>query len=75
MISFGSMDFQVGNLTYVMIDEEATERALRDFVKGVKAQGGSCPKKVVDQFLRYEDIDYFLLPKYMQNILDEIEVY
>ena len=44
-----------------------------DFVN--KYRYSSIPKYKVDEFLKYNHIDYYELPQYLKDKIDELDVY
>lgn len=76
MITFGNLDFEVGNMTYVAMQEELIESVINDFVDNVfKYWGGKCSTADVINMLVENDIDYEILPQYLKDKIDTINVY
>lgn len=76
MITFGTMDFQVGNMTFPAIQEELIENVINDFVERITLyRRGVCASSEVVEFLEENEIEYPLLPQYLKDKLDELDVY
>lgn len=76
MITFGVTPFEPGNMLYVGIQEELIENVIDDFVERIVfCRRGICAASEVVEFLEENEIDYNLLPQYLKDKLDEIDVY
>lgn len=75
------MDFfpnplEVGDFSTIGMLEDAMENRVRDMVSDLKYQYGLCvPAYVVTEELQRREIPYELLPQYMIDIIDELDVY
>lgn len=70
------MDFQVGNMTFLAVQEELIENVINDFVERIiVCRRGICASSEVVEFLEENEIDYNLLPQYLKDKLDELDVY
>lgn len=75
MISFGVEPFEPGNMMYVGIQEELIESVINDFVDKVRLQwSGYCTADNVLEMLDENDIEYNLLPQYLKDKLDTLEI-
>lgn len=76
MITFGVTPFEPGNIMYVGIQEELIENVINDFVERITLyRRGVCASSEVVEFLEENEIEYPLLPQYLKDKLDELDVY
>lgn len=74
MITFGNLDFEVGNMTFPAMEQELIESVINDFVDNVfRYLDGKCYVADVINMLVENDIDYGCLPQYLKDKLDTID--
>lgn len=65
-----------GNLSAIGCAENDMEDRVRKMVSDLKYQYGLCiPTYKVTEELKARDIPYVLLPQYMKDMIDELDVY
>lgn len=75
-MNFFPNPFETGNLSTLGMVEDAMEKRVRDMVSDLKYQYGLCvPAYVVTEEMQRREIPYELLPQYMIDIIDELDVY
>lgn len=75
MITFGTMDFEVGNMTLVAMQEELFANVINDFVDWVRDyRDNTCTEDEVWDFFLENEIDYCHLPQYLKDKIDEIDI-
>ena len=68
--------FEVGNLSTLGMVEDAMEDRVRDMVSDLKYKYGLCvPAYVVTEEMQRREIPYERLPRYMIDMIDELDVY
>lgn len=68
--------FEVGDLSTIGMIENDLEHHIRDMVKDLKLHYGLyVPAYIVSEELEKREIPYYILPQYMKDIIDELEVY